>query len=303
MLAAAIRAFGGPEVIEMTELDTPRPSPGEVRVRVKAAGAQAYDCAVRGGWTPPGMTLTFPQVLGNDFAGVVDELGEGVTGFSVGDEVLGWAVLSCYAQYLVVSADQVVHKPANMPWEEAGAFSASAQTAHTALKALEVGAGDTLLVHAAAGGVGTIAVQLAKEWGATVIGTAGERNHDYLRSLGAIPVAYGDGLADRVRALAPDGVNAALDAVGGEALDVSVELVKDRARIGTLVDFARVEEFGVRAIFSQRSAERLRELTELYAQGRLRVEISRVFPLALAAEAHQIVETGHVRGKIVLSVD
>ncbi|GHA77817.1 NADP-dependent oxidoreductase [Streptomyces termitum] len=303
MLAAAIRAFGAPEAIEVTELDTPRPAPGEVRVRVRAAGVQAYDCAVRAGWNPPGMTLAFPQVLGNDFAGVVDELGEGVTGFAPGDEVLGWAVLSCYAEYLVVSADQVVAKPANMPWEEAGAFSASAQTAHTALRALEVGPGDTLLVHAAAGGVGTIAVQLAKEWGATVIGTAGERNHDYLRSLGAIPVTYGDGLADRVRALAPDGVTAALDGIGGPALDVSVELVKDRGRIGTLVDFARVEELGVRAIFSQRSAERLRELTGLYAQGRIRVEVSRVFPLAAAPEAHHEVETGHVRGKIVLAID
>ncbi|MER8235261.1 NADP-dependent oxidoreductase [Streptomyces sp. NPDC094049] len=303
MLAAAIHAFGGPEELKVTEVDTPRPAPGEVRVRVRAAGVQAYDCAVRAGWNPPGMTLAFPQVLGNDFAGVVDELGEGVTGFSVGDEVLGWAVLSCYAQYLVVPAEQVVSKPANMPWTEAGAFSASAQTAHTALKALEVGPGDTLLVHAAAGGVGTITVQLAREWGATVIGTAGEHNHAYLRSLGAIPVTYGEGLADRVRALAPQGVTAVLDCIGGEALDVSVALVEDRARIATLVDFGRVEELGVRAVFSQRSAERLRELTEVYGRNRLRVEISRVLPLDAAADAHRDVETGHVRGKVVLSVD
>lgn len=248
------------------------------------------------------MTIEFPQILGNDFAGVVDEVGADVTGLSVGDEVFGWALLSCYAQYLAVSADQLVTKPANMSWEVAGAFSASAQTAHTALRALEVGPGDTLLVHVAAGGVGTVAVQLAKAWGATVIGTASERNHDYLRSLGALPVTYGEGLADRVREQAPDGVTAALDAIGGEALDVSVELVEDRNRIGTLVDFARTEELGVRAIFSQRSAARLQELADLYAREELRVEISRAFPLESVADAHREVETGHVRGKVVLRI-
>ncbi|MET9608566.1 NADP-dependent oxidoreductase [Streptomyces sp. NPDC006512] len=302
MKAAVFNEFGGPEVLQVAEVDTPRPAAGQIRVRVKAAGVQAYDCAVRGGWTPPGTTLTFPQTVGNDFAGVVDELGEGVSAFSVGDEVLGWAILSCYAEHLVVAADQVVAKPANMPWEVAGAFSASAQTAHTALEALAVGEGDTLLVHAAAGGVGTITVQLAKERGATVIGTASERNHDYLRELGATPVRYGEGLVERVRELAPQGVTAALDGIGGVALDDSVELVKDKNRIGTLVDFGRLEELGVRGIFSQRAQSRLAELTALYAAGKLRVEVSRTFPLERAADAHREVETGHVRGKVVVTV-
>ncbi|UGY93008.1 NADP-dependent oxidoreductase [Streptomyces gobiensis] len=303
MKAAAFRAFGGPEVMEVVEIATPTPAPGQLRVRVRAAGAQAYDCAVREGWTPPGQTLSFPQVVGNDFAGIVDAVGDGVTGFAVGDEVLGWALLSCYAEYLVVPAEQAVAKPAAMSWEAAGAFSASAQTAHTALQALHVGRGDTVLVHAAAGGVGTVAVQLAKEWGATVIGTASPRNHDYLRSLGAVPVAYGPGLVDRVRELAPGGVSAALDAVGGgAALDASVALVENRERIGTLVDFDRVEELGVQAIFSQRSAERLAELTALYDEKKLRIEISKSFPLDQAADAHREVETGHVRGKVVLTI-
>ncbi|QLE72937.1 NADP-dependent oxidoreductase [Streptomyces rectiverticillatus] len=302
MKAAVFQEFGGPEVLKVEEVETPRPGAGEIRVRVKAAGVQAYDTAVRAGWTPPGMTLSFPQTVGNDFAGVVDELGEGVTEFAVGDEVLGWAVLSCYAEYLVVSAEQVVAKPSGMPWEVAGSFSASAQTAHTALQALEIGAGDTLLVHAAAGGVGTIAVQLARVMGATAIGTASERNHEYLRSLGATPVTYGEGLAGRVRELAPAGVTAALDGIGGDALDVSVELVKDKNRIATLVDFGRVEELGVRAIFSQRAKERLAELTALYAEGKLRVEVSKTFPLEQAADAHREMETGHVRGKIVITV-
>ncbi|MFC5149718.1 NADP-dependent oxidoreductase [Streptomyces aureoversilis] len=302
MKAAVFQEFGGPEVLKVEEVETPRPGAGEIRVRVKAAGVQAYDTAVRAGWNPPGMTISFPQTVGNDFAGVVDEIGEGVTEFAVGDEVLGWALLSCYAEYLVVSAEQVVAKPSGMPWEVAGSFSASAQTAHTALKALEVGAGDTLLVHAAAGGVGTIAVQLARVFGATAIGTASERNHEYLRSLGATPVTYGEGLAGRVRELAPGGVTAALDGIGGDALDVSVELVKDKNRIATLVDFGRVEELGVRAVFSQRAKERLAELTALYTEGKLRVEVSKTFPLEQAADAHREMETGHVRGKIVITV-
>ncbi|MEO3975594.1 NADP-dependent oxidoreductase [Streptomyces sp. CAU 1734] len=300
MKAAVFHEFGGPEVLVTEEIPTPEPAPGEIRVRVRAAGAQAYDAAVRGGWTPPGVTITFPQTVGNDFAGTVDALGEGVGAFAVGDEVLGWAILSSCAEYVVVPVDQAVPKPAHVPWEVAGALSASGQTAHTAVEALEVGAGDTLLVHAAAGGVGTVAVQLARERGATVIGTASERNHEYLKELGVIPVRYGEGLADRVRAVAPRGVTVALDAVGGDALDVCVELVADRSRIGTLVDFGRVEELGVRAIFSRRANSRLVELTGLCAEGRLRIEVSHTFPLERAADAHRQVATGHARGKTVV---
>jgi NADPH:quinone reductase-like Zn-dependent oxidoreductase len=302
MKAAAINAFGGPEVLRMIDVETPQAGAGQVRVRVEAAGVQAYDTAVRTGWTPPGATITFPQVLGNDFAGVIDQVGDGVTGFGPGDEVLGWALLSCYAEYVVVPADQIVPRPASMPWAAAGALSASAQAAHTALRELRVGAGDTVLIHAAAGGVGTIAVQLARAWGATVIGTASPANHDYLRSLGAVPTGYGEGLVERVRALAPQGVDAALDGAGGAALDASLELVKERDRIGTLVDFARAEEFGVRAVFSQRSTARLREILALHEAGQLRVEVSRTFPLAAAADAHRVLETGHARGKTVILV-
>ncbi|GAA2430256.1 NADP-dependent oxidoreductase [Streptomyces macrosporus] len=303
MKAAAINSFGGPEVVELLEVETPTAGPGQVRVRVKAAGIQASDCAVRGGWAPPGQTLAFPQKIGNEFAGIVDQVGEGVDGFEVGSEVLGWALLSCHAEYLVVPTDQIVEKPAEMPWEVAGVLSASGQTAHTALERLKVGEGDTLLVHAAAGGVGTVAVQLARVYGADVIGTASPRNHDYLRSLGATPVAYGEGLVERVRDLAPKGVTAILDGAGGEALDASVELLEDRGRIGTLVGFDRVEELGILGIFSQRSVTRLKALVDLYVQGRLHIEIARAYPLERAADAHREVETRHVRGKLVITVD
>lgn len=303
MKAAAIASFGPPEVLQITEIDNPQAGPGQIRVRVKAAGVQPYDWAVRKGWAPPAVDIRFPQILGNEFAGIVDQVGEGVEQFRVGSEVLGWSLLSCYAEFVVVHADQAVTKPPQMPWEEAGGMSASGQTAHTALQVLGVGEGDTVLLHAAAGGVGSLAVQLAKAWGATVIGTASERNHEYLRSLGAIPVAYGDGLVDRVRKLAPDGVDVALDAIGGEALQASIQLVNNRDRIGTLVDFDQGQQLGIQLIRSQRSAARLAELVELYVQGKLRVPVSKTFPISDAASAHRESETGHVRGKIVLLLD
>lgn len=303
MKAAVFSSFGPPEVLQLTVLDTPQAGPGEVRVRVKAAGVQPADCAVRSGWTPPGAKVELPQIPGNEFAGVIDQVGEGVADFSIGSEVLGFRMLGCYAEYIVVSANQIVPKPQDMPWEAAGVMSASGQTAHTALEELGVSKGDTVLIHAAAGGVGTAAVQLARELGATVIGTASERNHDYLRSLGAIPVTYGDGLVERVRALAPNGIDAAFDAAGGDALHASVDLVKDKNRIGTIVAFDLVEQLGVRWIRSKRSASRLADLVDLFSQGKLDIHIRKTFPLSQAAEAHREIENGHGRGKVVLMID
>ncbi|MFJ8046381.1 NADP-dependent oxidoreductase [Kitasatospora sp. NPDC096147] len=299
MLATLFREPGGPEVLEVTELPLPAPGPGEVLVRVEAAGIQPADTAIRSGWAPRGVTVEYPATPGNEFAGVVTRLGEGVNGWATGDEVLGFRLLGCHAQYVVVPAEQVVARPAGMDWAEAGSLSASGQTAHVALSALGVTAGDTVLVHAAAGGVGSVAVQLARAWGATVIGTASGANHAYLRSLGAIPVTYGDGLADRVRAVAPHGVDAALDAAGRDALVPSLALVPDRTRIGTIADPA-AEGLGVRWLYGPRSAARLAELTALWEQGRLRLTVSAAFPLARAAEAHRLVEAGHVRGKAVI---
>ncbi|OOC62820.1 NADP-dependent oxidoreductase [Paenibacillus ihbetae] len=305
MKAAAFSSIGPPEVLRIMDFEDPQAGPGQVRVKVRSAGVQPADCAVRGtGWTPPSVTLKRPQIVGNEFAGTIDQVGEGVAGFSPGDAVLGWSLLACYAEYVVVSADQIVRKPESMSWEEAGVLSASGQTAHTALEQLRVGAGDTVLIHAAAGGVGTFAVQIALALGAKeVIGTASERNHDYLRSLGAVPVLYGPGLVDRVREIAHEGVDAALDAAGEEALRASVELVNDRSRIGTIASFEAVSELGVLAIRSQRSQSRLNALVRLYEQGMLRIHVSHVFPLSEAAKAHRLVETGHARGKTVLFID
>ncbi|MEJ3748859.1 NADP-dependent oxidoreductase [Actinomycetes bacterium KLBMP 9797] len=302
MKVAGFAEHGGPEVLRLMELDTPEAGPGQVRVRVKAAGVQPYDCAVRAGWTPPGVAPGLPKVPGNEFAGVVDQIGSGVRDVAVGAEVLGFGQLDAYAEYIVVPADQVTAKPPRMPWEVAGGFTAGAQTAHIALRELGVGKDDTLLIHGAAGAVGTVAVQLAVAWGARVIGTAREANHEYLRSFGAEPVAYGEGLLDRVRALAPGGVDAALDGAGGDALAASLALVADRSRILTLVEHAKAAELGIRLTRPLRSAARLAELADLYAEGTLRIHVRRTYPLAEAADAHREVETGHGRGKVVLTI-
>lgn len=272
-------------------MPTPAAGSGEVRVRVRAAGVQPYDAAVRGGWTPAYLTDDdWPRIPGNEFAGVTDD----------GVEVLGYSTLKAYAEYVVVPADQVAPKPAGMPWEIAGGFSAGAQTAHIALQELNIRPGDTLLIHGAAGSVGTIAVQLAGLAGATVIGTGSAANQDYLRSLGAIPVVYGDGLADRVRDHKPTAV---LDGAGGAAYDLSLDLVQDHDRILTLVEHDRAEGDGTRLVPFGRSNTRLAKLANLYAEGKLSFHVRRTVPLENAVDAHREIETGHGRGKLVLTLE
>lgn len=297
--AVVFDAYGGPEVLRIAEEEPAEPGPGTIRVRVAAAGVQPFDCLFRSGAAHAFVPAHFPQRLGNEFAGVVDAVGDRVAGWAPGDSVLGWAMLSSYAEHVVVDPAQVVRKPNGMPWAEAGALSASGQTADSALDQLGVGSGETVLVHAAAGGVGSFAVQLAVARGATVIGTASLANAAYLRGLGARPVAYGDGLVDRVRELAPE-VDAALDASGTiEALHASLALVPDPARVGTTAFSPAAASLGVRRLETERSAVRLAALTTHYAAGALRVEV-RSYPLTRAAEAHRAVETRHVRGKIIL---
>jgi enoyl reductase len=293
--------YGGPEVLRILELDPPGPRPDQVRVRVRAAGVQPFDCLFRSGAAHAWMPARIPQRLGNEFAGTIDAVGEGVEGFAVGDEVLGWAMLSSHADHVVAGQDEIVVKPQGMSWSEAGVLSASGQTAATALRLLGVSAGDTVLIHAAAGGVGSFAVQIAVARGARVVGTASERNHDYLRGLGATPVTYGDGLGRRVRELGGAEVSVSLDASGTlAALQTSLELVPDKHRIGTVAYQPAAEELGVRHLSTERSAEQLRGLTDLYAAGGLRPNIQHAYPLEQAHEAHRVVETGHVRGKVVL---
>jgi len=305
MKAAAFTSFGGPEVIRLMEVPDPHAGPGQVRIRVKAAGVQHFDCAIRSGWTPAyGLTVQFPQAPGNEFAGIIDEVGEGVTGFSAGDEVLGFSILNSYAEYVVVGSDQIVEKPDSMTWEEAGGLTGNGQGASIALAAIGVKPGDTVFINGAAGSLGSIAVQLARAKGAkTVIGSASERNHEYLRSIGAIPVTYEAGLAERLRKLAPEGIDCAFDTAGGEGLHAAVELIADKNRICTFFAYDQIEELGLRIVRGERSAARLAELVDLHTKGKLHLHIRDTFPLDRAADAHRAIETRHGRGKIVLKVD
>ena len=300
--AAVFFEPGGPEVLRLMDVPEPKAEPGQVRVRVKAAGVQPFDVAVVAGKIHRQEDPAVPTIPGNEFAGVVDQVGAGAEGFAVGDEVLGYSTLNSYQELLVVESDQITAKPASMPWEVAGGFSAGAQTAHIALEEIGVGEGDTVLVHGAAGAVGTSAVQLSRLWGATVIGTAREEQHDYVRSLGAIPIAYGEDFIERVGALAPQGVDASVDGVGGEALDATLELVKDRSRILSLTDHRKAPELGIRVTPPARSAVRLTELANLYDQGKLTLLIMATYPLSKAAEALRAYQAGNIRGKIVITI-
>ncbi|MGE4425172.1 MAG: zinc-binding alcohol dehydrogenase family protein [Solirubrobacteraceae bacterium] len=303
-------ALGGPEVLAIVEEDAGAPGPGEVRIAVRAAGINPADWKRYDGTF--GTDVSFPMRLGFEAAGVVTAVGPDPTGpagpVAVGDEVIAFHVDGGYADEIVVPAAAVVPKPTGMGWEAAGGLMLAGATAVHALTATAVDAGDTVLVHAAAGGVGLMAVQIAIARGARVIGTASIGNHPALRALGATPTTYGDGLADRVRELASDGVDAAIDCVGtDEAVDVSVELVADRARVASIASFGRGAKVGIRLLgggpgadpgTELRDAARL-QLTRLVDQGKLAVR-TRTIALEDVADAHREGRAGHVTGKLVL---
>ncbi|MFD9893515.1 NADP-dependent oxidoreductase [Amycolatopsis sp. NPDC059027] len=302
MKAITFDRFGGPEVLQLSEVDIPEPGQGQVRVKVHAAGVNPIDGKIRSGAMQAVFPTTLPSTPGLDVAGVVDAVGEGVTGLTVGQEVVGWADSGSYAEYALATV--VAAKPAGLGWEDAATLPVAGETARRVLRVLEVGAGETLLIHGAAGAVGSLAAQLAVALGATVIGTASAANHDYLASLGATPVEYGDGLVDRVRALAPQGIDAVFDAAGRGALPDSITLRGGTGRIVTIADPA-AQDLGIP--FSgggddRSRAEDLAEVVERAARGELRVRIGTVYPLADAAEAQRASDGGHAPGKLVLTV-
>ena len=300
MRAAVFDRYGPPEVLHIAELADPEPGPGQVRVRVRAAGVQPFDVALRRGRMSR-LPVRFPQTIGQEYAGVVDRVGEGVSEQRIGDDVLGSTMLNANAALVCVPEKNVVLKPAELDFPTAAGLVAAAQTAAGALADLAVGAGDVLLVHAAAGSVGTVAVQLARLAGATVIGTASPGNHDYLRGLGVIAVPYGPGLVEAVRATGRT-PTVALDAAGGVAIEQSVALGIARDRIGTIVDDKTAAEQGTRVVRAPRDPARLGEVVAVAARGLLTMPI-RAYPLAEVAEAHAAVESGHGRGKVVLIVE
>jgi NADPH:quinone reductase-like Zn-dependent oxidoreductase len=306
--AVVATAYGGPEVLSVVEIDAAAPGPGEVAVDVRAAGVNPADWKrYSGAWGDDPAAL--PLRIGSEAAGAVVEVGPGVEDLVRGTAVIGYRVDGAYAERLVVPRNALVRKPDALSWEQAAGLLLAGATAVHALTATDVGQGETVLVHAAAGGVGSMVVQLARARGARVIGTASPPNHQYLVALGAEPVAYGPGLADRVRALAPDGVDAAVDAIGtDEAVDVSLELVPDPRRIATLVAMARAREAGIKALgggpgadpgTAIREAAR-HELVERADAGELMVHVARTYPLFDVAEAHRQIQHGRLRGKLVL---
>lgn len=300
MKAVVIDEFGGPGVLHVADRELPEPGAGQVRVRVRAAGVNGIDGTIRAGAAQQMFPTQLPAVLGLEIAGTVDGVGPGVEGLAAGDDVLGFADGGGYAEYAL--ATTVAPKPAGLGWTEAAALPVAAETALRVLRLLEVTQGDTLLIHGAAGGVGTVAVQLAVARGAIVIGTASEANHDYLREIGATPVLYGEGLVERVRAAAPDGVDAVFDAAGRGALPDSIGLRGGTSRIVTIADPAA---FGLGIPFSgeaDRDAGDLAEVARQAGDGRLRVTVAETYSLEEAPAAHEAVATGHGRGKVVLLV-
>ncbi|MCL2553765.1 MAG: NADP-dependent oxidoreductase [Actinomycetia bacterium] len=299
--------FGSPDVLRLQDLDAPQPGPGQVRIAVRIAGVNALDSKIRSGSMNQIFPVTLPHVPGVEASGVVDALGEGVEGPAVGDAVFGPTDTGSYAEFALADAAKVVRKPDSVTWEQAAALPVAAETSYRALELLDLKPGETLLVHAAAGAVGGVAVQVAVARGLTVIGTASEANHDHLRALGAIPVTYGDGLVDRVRAVAPQGVDAALDAAGrGGAVAASVELTGGTDRVVSIADAVGAAKQGVRFTSGgpgqYRGGPAFEEALALLAAGKLDLPVHRVLPLAEAAEAHRLSEAGHLSGKLLLTV-
>ncbi|ERG69213.1 NADP-dependent oxidoreductase [Segniliparus rugosus] len=307
-LSIVASAYGGPEVLELRDLPVPDPGPGQVVIDVRAAGTNPIDWKIYSG-TRGDDPAALPLRIGFEVAGVVSAVGpqaRGVTGaLRQGDEVLAFRVSGGYAERLLVPAKDVLHKPVSLGFEQASGLLLAGTTAVHALAVVGLGEGDTLLVHGGAGAVGLAAAQLARLRGAKVVATASAPRHDQLRACGAVPVEYGPGLLERIKAVGP--VTAALDCVGtDEAVDASLALLADKRRFVTIAAFPRAASEGFKAIGSQadpgveiRDNARA-ELVKLAAEGELDVVVDRTYPLAEAAEAHRYLRTGHAKGKVVL---
>jgi NADPH:quinone reductase-like Zn-dependent oxidoreductase len=295
--------YGDIDVLEVRDVPRPLPSAGEVLVRVRAAGINPGENAIRIGVFDQIWPATFPSGQGSDLSGVVEQVGPGVATWSVGDEVIGWVdTRASHAELVVVPAGQLVRRDPAVPWEVGGALFVAGTTAHATVQAVEAGPGDTVVVAGAAGGVGSLAVQLARSAGATVIGLASESNHAWLTEHGVIPVTYGEGVTDRIRAAAPRGVDAFIDLFGDGYVDLAIELGAARDRIDTIIDRAGAERTGVKNVGMAASAntEVLGGLVELIAAGRLEVPIAATYSLADVRAAYRTLMQRHTRGKIVL---
>jgi NADPH:quinone reductase-like Zn-dependent oxidoreductase len=295
--------YGGIDVLRIAEVERPVPGPGQVLVRVKAAGINPGEAKIRSGALAERWPATFPSGEGSDLAGVVEELGQEVTGFGVGDEVFGFTDdRASHAELVVTAAADLVRKPAGVSWEVAGSLYVAGATAYAMVRAVAAGAGDTVVVSGAAGGVGSIAVQLARNTGATVIGLASEANHQWLTSHGVVAVSYGDSVADRIRAVSGGRVDAFLDTFGDGYVELALELGAAPERIDTIADFEAAAKYGVKTDGNAAggNAQVLAELADLVDKGLLEIPIAKVYSLDQVQDAFRELERGHTHGKIVL---
>ena len=301
MKAVQFEEFGDPGVLRLVDLPDPHAGPGQIRVAVRAAGVNPIDWKIRSGM----MGGELPQTTGREVAGIVDQIGDRVTDVAIGDRVFGFSADGAGAAELALLTDYAPMQ-SSLDFVTAAGLPVAVETAGRTLDLVGVTAGETVLINGASGAVGSSAVQLAVHRGARVIGTASESNHVHLRGLGAEPVAYGDGLVDRVRTISPSGVDAAIDTAGGGALPAHVELAGGADRVVTIADYQDAPATGVR--FSggpgtKRALQALPEIGPLIETGAFSLPVAAAFPLAEIARAHTASQTGHVRGKLVLLIN
>ena len=301
MKAVRFAEYGGPEVLQLVDVDEPHAGAGQIRIAVRAAGVNMLDGRIRAGQMRQRMPITLPAGTGKDAAGVVDEVGEGVTDVALGDAVFG-SGLETYAEYAVLTS--WAKKPAELSFEEAAGYPVPAETSIRILKQVGVQPGQTLLVSGASGGVGSGVLQIARERGIKVIGTASERNHGYIRGLGAIPTTYGPGLVERVRGLAPGGIDAALDLAGSGIIDELIELTGAPANVVTIADTSvQTPEGRIQLSTGPENASvAFSEVAQLFTEGKFRIPVEKTFPLASAAEAQRESDAGHVTGRLIVTV-
>lgn len=297
--------YGGPETEALVDVDRPSPGPGQLLVAVRAAGVNPVDWKLRTGFRRPGESgdRVFPAVFGNEVSGIVEATGAGVSGFAAGDEVFGNTVAGGYAEYALLPVEVAAHKPAGLSFADAATLPVAAATAYDGVRQLGLPAGATLLVTGAGGGVGAAAVQIARAFGVRVVGVASEGKKEFVQSLGAVHVPSGPGLADRVRAAAPGGVDGVYDLVGGEVLAEAAGLLTDRSKLITAgAPEQTVADLGGARVARARTAAVLDAVAELVVKGDLEPHVTGTFPLERAGEALRAVEEGHARGKIVIEV-
>ncbi len=303
MQAVRFDRYGGVDVLEVRDVDDPRAGSGEVLVEVKAAGINPGEIAIREGYLHERWPATFPSGQGTDFAGVVRTAGDGVHNVSAGDEVLGWTEQrASQAELVVAPADQVTPKPAGLPWEVAGSLFVVGLAGLHSVQAVAPTTGETVVVSAAGGGVGSVAAQLARRTGATVIGLAGEHNHAWLREHDIVPVRYGDGQGERIRAASDGRVDALIDTFGGGYVDLAIELGVEPKRINTIIDYEAAGRVGAstRGTHADATVDELAELAALVAAGELEIPIAKIFPLNQVQDAFRLLAERRTHGKIVL---